>query len=98
MTTKQDKKGPELFLINESMLQGLENLAQISKKQRDNETYEFLTMVKTGLAKIVSITPLMNELAARERTAGNEKIKLADFIEQLFPEVKCQEKSAKEEK
>lgn len=86
--TKHDKKGPELFFVNSEMLQGIETLADIAKKQRDNDTYDFLTMVKTGLAKIISITPMMNELAAKERAAGQEKIKLAEFIEQLFPEVK----------
>ncbi len=85
---KLEKKGPELFFVNKEMLQGIETLAGIAKKQSDNETYEFLTMVKTGLSKIISITPMMNELAEKERSAGNEKLKLADFIEQLFPEIK----------
>ena len=86
--TRHDKKGPELFFISEEMLTGLETLALQFKAHKDRDNHDFLMKVKTGLSKIVSITPMMNELAAKERATGQEKIKLAEFIEQLFPEVK----------
>lgn len=86
-TSKHDKKGPELFFINDDMLAGIETLAKQYKHNRDHNTADFLMLVKTGLSKIVSITPLMNELAAKERALGQEKIRLAEFIEQLFPTI-----------
>lgn len=88
MTHKAEKKGPELFFVDEQMCHGLQVLADIAKKQNDNSTSDFLMLVKTGLSKIISITPEMVKLAAELRRIGAEKIKLAEYIEQLFPESK----------
>lgn len=86
MTSKHEKKGPELFLITEEMLNGLETLALQFKKIHDNDNYDFLILVKTGLSKIIAITPELNKLAEKLKSQGNENIKLAEYIEQLFPQ------------
>jgi hypothetical protein len=88
MITKYDKKGPELFLITEEMLTGLETLAAQFKKHHDNYNYNFLTLVKTGLTKIIAITPVLNDIAKQLKESGSADIKLAEYIEQLFPVTK----------
>ena len=88
MSTRYDKKGPELFIVNTDMLAGVETLAKQFKKIHDETNYDFLMMVKTGLSKIIAITPKMIELSEMLKKTAKQKNDLADYIDQLFPEEK----------
>jgi hypothetical protein len=93
MSTKHDKKGPELFNISESMLSGVETLAKQFKHAHDNHNYDFLMSIKTGLSKIVAAIPDMNILSVNLKLQAKNMTALAEWIEQLFPEVKSQDKN-----
>ena len=85
---KHEKRGPELFLINAAMVTGLETLAGQFKKIHDHHNSDFLMAIKTGLSKTLAVTPEMNKMSVSLREQAKAMIALADWIEQLFPEVK----------
>lgn len=85
MTSKHDKKGPELLMVTPEMLLGLDNLSAQFKKAGDNATYDYLTQVKNALVKYPSLARHAQEMAAMQRNAAKALIESADFIEQLMP-------------
>jgi hypothetical protein len=85
MITKHDKKGPELMVVDTAMLQGVENLCNIAKKNRDNDLYEYLSSVKTALSKYPAIAETINERAKEAREISKKLHEWADLAEQIFP-------------
>jgi hypothetical protein len=85
MTNKADKKGPELLIVDTAMLQGVENLCNIAKKNRDNDLYNFLTTVKTALSKYPAIAVDIKETVEEARKLSDLLRKYADLAEQIFP-------------
>lgn len=86
-----DKKGPELFIVTEELLQGLENFAGICRKQRNYDYSELLTSAKVACSKVPTITPEVNSLATDIRNLSKKMADMADRIELLFPMVKKNE-------
>ena len=85
MTNKADKKGPELLIVDTAMLQGMDNLCGIAKKNRDNELYDYLTLVKTALSKYPAIAEVMRERIKQARELSKELKEFSDLAEQMFP-------------
>ena len=85
MTSKADKKGPELLIVNTAMLQGMENLCMIAKKNRDGDLYDFLTTIKTALSKYPAIAADIDSRVKEARILAVELNKFADLAEQMFP-------------
>jgi hypothetical protein len=85
MLTKHDKKGPELLIVDESMLIGCDNIANMFKAQHDEHNYDFMQSVKTALVKYPVIAKQNNEMAAMMRTTAKALIDSADFTEQILP-------------
>lgn len=85
MTTKHEKSGLTLFSVTTEMLEGLERIAHIFKKAGDNQNYDFLMSIKTGLSKYPVAAKHINEMAVLNRAAAKALTDAADFEEQLFP-------------
>lgn len=89
MLSKHDKKGPELLHLDDTMLSGVNTLAEQFKTAGDNKNYEFLTLIKTVLSKYPSVVERNNALAAEARELAKALIEFADHTEQLFPAVEA---------
>jgi len=85
VTSKHDKKGPELLMVTTEMLQGLDNLSAQFKAGGDRATYDYLVQVKNALVKYPSLAKQAREMASLQRVAAKALTESADFIEQLMP-------------
>lgn len=85
MTTKADKKGPELLMLPDSILVGIETLANTAKANRDNQSYEFFTIVKNVLAKYPAVSGDMHTCSEYARMLAIKLNIFADLAEQIFP-------------
>jgi hypothetical protein len=92
MLTKHDKKGPELFLVDEAMLQGCENIANMFKAQHDERNYDFMQSVKTALVKYPTIAKLSSEICTSMRATAKYMIETSEYAEQLLPLLQRMEK------
>lgn len=87
MTTKPiERCGLDLMIVDDTMLQGIETLARMYKAQHDEHNYNFLTQVKTALAKYPNLAKHVAEIAAMNRIIAKSLNDSSDFIEQLFPQ------------
>ena len=84
--SKHDKKGPELFQINEQMLHGIEVMAAMYKQHHDFHNSDFLMTIKTGLSKTIAVTPEVRRLAVELRAKAKDITALADWLELVFPQ------------
>jgi hypothetical protein len=85
MTTKAEKKGPELLMLPDAILDGVETLANTAKANRDNMSYEFFTIVKNVLSKYPAMAGDMHTCAEYARMLAKKLNIFADLAEQIFP-------------
>lgn len=95
MTNKQDKKGPELLIVDTAMLQGIDTIAKRFKAAHEEETYDFLQLIKTALAKYPSMVNDAKKIGLAAEYAMESIKKFRDLVEQIWPDNKKEEHNEK---
>jgi hypothetical protein len=98
MTTKHEKKGPELLIVDSMMLNGIETLAAQFRAKHDYGNYDFLTNIKTALTKYPAIAEQIAEQSKEARKISAQLLQWADNAEQLFPQNGINQSIVKDEK
>lgn len=92
MTTKQEKTGPALLVVDKAMFDECDNIYQLLKGEGHRGACAGMIAIKAGLSKVPALEKAARQLedalytTAADLTTLAERIKKeADYISQLFP-------------